>query len=397
MGGGQKVAQKTRVFLNELNFNQQNRMRIEILIGGIKVKGLIDFHAERSVLNVNIFRKFKRYQPKPLLNDVILLTASGELPVFGRFEIPYLFMGSTFQQEFVIADGITEEVIFGKDAILDLGLVIDSVGRAVFRKVSKVPSSFFKEVGEKFEEPATVASLEKVSAPVNSVSMVQCEASKNTGSPGDSNSIIEPSSNLPAENVIVCSYPSNVCKETSISSGNLSSKSVFGPRKSVVTKSEKKPEILNSPTQTLSDSYACNFDIDVVNFVESNPKHSSEKIFPLSVFKNLNEAEVKHLNEFRNEHSNVFCQSESDLVTQPSKFHVTYAANNVVELKPILKNPYDPGGRSLECVPSPFKTDPPDDDLEFSEMSTRENLSVCIPENPNFPFDPGDPSTKTFT
>ena len=188
-----------------------------------------------------------------------------------------------------------------------------------------------------------------------------------------------------------------MCKETSISSGNLSSKSVFGPRKSVVTKSEKKPEILNSPTQTLSDSYACNFDIDVVNFVESNPKHSSEKIFPLSVFKNLNEAEVKHLNEFRNEHSNVFCQSESDLVTQPSKFHVTYAANNVVELKPILKNPYDPGGRSLECVPSPFKTDPPDDDLEFSEMSTRENLSVCIPENPNFPFDPGDPSTKTFT
>lgn len=397
LGRGPNVAQKTRVFLNELNCNQQNRMRIEILIGGIKVKTLIDFYAERSVLNVNIFRKFKRYQPKPLLNDVILSTATGELPVFGRFEIPYLFMGSTFQQDFLIADRIREEVIFGKDAIFDLGLVIDSAGRAVFRKVSKVPSSVFKEDDEKFEEPATVATLEKVSVPVNGESMVQCEASHNSGSPGDSNSVIESSSILPAENVIECCYPSNVCKETSISSGNLSSKSVFGPRKSVVVEIEKKPELFNSPSHTLSDSYACSFGIDVVNVGESNVQHSSENIFPRSDFKNLNEAEVKHLNELRNEHSDVFCQSESDLDTHPSNFHVTYAVNDVLESKQILKNPYDPDETPLKSVFLPSKTDPPDKNFEFSEMSIRENPSVSIPLTPNFPFDPGDSSTKTYT
>jgi hypothetical protein len=121
------------------------------------------------------------------------------------------------------------------------------------------------------------------------------------------------------------------------------------------------------------------------------------EIFPRSDFKNLNEIEVNHLNEFRNEHSDVFCQAESDLDTHPSNFHVKDAVNDVLESKPIRKNPYDPGGRPLESVPSPSKTDPLDKDIEFNEMSICKNNSVCIPVTPNFPFDPGDPSTKTFT
>jgi hypothetical protein len=381
------------VFLNELNRNVDNRMRIEIVIGGVKVKALIDLYAERSVLCVNVFRKIQ-YQPKPLCNDVILLTASGELPMYGKFVVPYLFKGSTFQQNFVIAGGIAVDCILGSDAIFDLGLIIDSVGRAVFRKVSKVPSTVFQEVEEQLAEPASVAILEQASVPVNSVVMVQCKAPQNTGSLGDSNQTFEPSSNLPAGNVSKCCYPSNVRKETSISESSMSSKSIFRPRESVVAVMEVKP--CNSPMKSKRDAIACSFGSNVEKVVESHVEHSPRTISPHSKVENLTEVKVNNLKELCNEHCEVSHQSQSELDTLPSNIHVMYEVKEVLKSKEILKIPPDPGERPLKLVPPPTKTDPPDKDPVINSMPNQDNPALSTFLTSSHPFDPGDPIVKHF-
>ena len=66
------------MFINLLTHKEENRMRIEILIGGVQVKALIDTGAERSVLCVETFRKIQRSKANSLVNDVILLTVSGK-------------------------------------------------------------------------------------------------------------------------------------------------------------------------------------------------------------------------------------------------------------------------------------------------------------------------------
>jgi len=359
--------------LNELNRNEDNRMRIEIVIGGVKVKAVIDLYAERSVLCVDVFRKIQ-YQPKPLCNDVILLTASGELPMYGKFVVPYLFKGSTFQQNFVIAGGIKFDCILGTDAIFDLGLIIDSVGRTVFRKVSKVPSTVFQEVEEQLEEPVSVAILEQALVPVNSVVMVQCKASHNTGSQGDSNQTFEPFSNVPAENVSKCCYPSNVCKETSISESSMSSKSNCRPRESVVAVMEEKP--VYSPMKTKRNAIACSFGSNVEKVVESHVEHLSGTIFPHSNVKNF--TEVNSSKELCNEHCDVFHQSQSDLDTLPSNIHVTYEVKEVLKSKEIRKCPPDPDERPLKLVPPPTRTDPPDKDSVINPMSNQDNPALSM-------------------
>ena len=139
------------------------RIKIDLVMGNQRINTLVDTGSSHCLLTFENFKSIGTQYRSRLMHCLVVLRAvnNHQIKVHGVASITVTFGQVTFDQEFIIVDGINEHCIIGMDAIRKQGFVIDGLTDKVF-------------IREKDEQVGHLVASQTVSVPPKSVKSIPC-------------------------------------------------------------------------------------------------------------------------------------------------------------------------------------------------------------------------------